>query len=151
LLLRVPPDCEIRNSSARLAPGVDVRGDGGYLVVTPSVHPLGRPYRWVRGQSPWECALLPLPDALIHTLTRAGSATRPPQSERTAALLPAVIPTGQRNTTLLSLAGTMRRRNFSPAAILAALLVENTSRCTPPLPVAEVQRIVHNICRYPPG
>ncbi|MDQ2807384.1 MAG: bifunctional DNA primase/polymerase, partial [Chloroflexota bacterium] len=30
LLLRVPPDCEIRNSSARLAPGVDVRGDGGY-------------------------------------------------------------------------------------------------------------------------
>ncbi|MDQ2806695.1 MAG: bifunctional DNA primase/polymerase, partial [Chloroflexota bacterium] len=151
LLLRVPPDCEIRNSSARLAPGVDVRGDGGYLVVTPSVHPLGRPYRWVRGQSPWECPLLPLPDALIHALTRAGPPARPARSARLSARLPDAIPTGQRNTTLLSLAGTMRRRNCSPAAILAALLVENTSRCTPPLPGAEVQRIVHNITRYPPG
>ena len=152
LLLRVPPACEIRNSSSKLAPGVDVRGDGGYLVVAPSVHPLGRPYRWVRGQSPWECDLLPLPDPLIHALTRAGPARPPPTRPTQLANTPApTIPTGQRNTTLTSLAGTMRRRHFSPAAISAALLIENQARCAPPLPTPEVQRIVRNICRYPPG
>jgi len=153
LLLRVPPDCEIRNSSGKLAPGVDVRGDGGYLVVAPSVHPLGRPYRWVRGQSPWECDLLPLPNPLIHALTRAGPPTTArgtPRVHPEPAETP-TIPTGQRNTTLTSLAGTMRRRDFSPAAITAALLIENDTRCRPPLPEPEVQRIVHNICRYPPG
>ena len=152
LLLRVPPACAIRNSSSKLAPGVDVRGDGGYLVVAPSVHPLGRPYRWVRGQSPWDCALAPLPDALIHTLTRAGPARPPPRPSPTIpTATPTAIPTGQRNTTLTSLAGTMRRRNFSPTAISAALLIENGTRCRPPLPEPEVLRIVRNICRYPPG
>jgi putative DNA primase/helicase len=30
-----PPEVEIRNSQGRLAPGVDVRGTGGYVVVPP--------------------------------------------------------------------------------------------------------------------
>ena len=63
----------------------------------------------------------------------------------------APIPAGRRNATLASLAGTMRRRAMSPAAITAALLVENAARCVPPLPVAEVRRIAASIGRYPPG
>lgn len=29
----------IRNSAGKLGPGLDVRGDGGYVVIPPSVHP----------------------------------------------------------------------------------------------------------------
>lgn len=36
LVFRDPPDVEIRNSQGRIAPGVDVRGTGGYAVVPPS-------------------------------------------------------------------------------------------------------------------
>jgi len=36
------PDKEIRNSASSLAPGVDVRGDGGYIVAAPSSHVSGR-------------------------------------------------------------------------------------------------------------
>lgn len=36
-------------SAGRLSPGIDVRGDGGYVILPPSVHPrTGRPYVWVR-------------------------------------------------------------------------------------------------------
>jgi hypothetical protein len=36
LAFRDPPEIEIRNSQGRIAPGVDVRGTGGYVVVPPS-------------------------------------------------------------------------------------------------------------------
>jgi len=36
LVFRDPPDVEIRNSQGRNAPGVDVRGTGGYVIVPPS-------------------------------------------------------------------------------------------------------------------
>ncbi|MCX7178015.1 MAG: AAA family ATPase [Proteobacteria bacterium] len=36
LLFRVPDGVEIRNSASRLAPGVDVRGEGGYIIMPPS-------------------------------------------------------------------------------------------------------------------
>jgi hypothetical protein len=47
------------------------------------------------------------------------------------------------------MAGTMRRRGFSRAAIEAALLVENGDRCQPPLPQEQVSRIAESIARYP--
>jgi hypothetical protein len=43
------------------------------------------------------------------------------------------IPKGERNATLASWVGSMRRRGMSAVAIEAALLAENTMRCDPPL------------------
>src|SRR5262249_15085341 len=40
------PDCIVRNSAGKLAGGIDVRGDGGYVLVPPSIHPSGRAYAW---------------------------------------------------------------------------------------------------------
>lgn len=45
LFYLAPPGLTIRNR-AGVRPGIDVRGDGGYVIVPPSVHPTGRRYRW---------------------------------------------------------------------------------------------------------
>jgi hypothetical protein len=48
-------------SPGAVLPGVDWRGQGGYVLVAPSVHPSGRRYRWVR---PLGLALPEAPDTL---------------------------------------------------------------------------------------
>ena len=41
------PGLSVKNRT-NLAPGVDVRSDGGYIVAPPSLHPSGRRYQWKR-------------------------------------------------------------------------------------------------------
>lgn len=49
LYFRAPPGVAvIRNSAGKLGPGLDIRGEGGFVVAPPSVHASGRPYAWVR-------------------------------------------------------------------------------------------------------
>ena len=39
---------EVRNSASQLEPGLDIRGDGGYVIFPTSIHPdTGLPYVWV--------------------------------------------------------------------------------------------------------
>jgi hypothetical protein len=59
--------CPIPSSADRIGRGIDVRGDGGYMLAPPSVHPDGPVYRWMNDRS---AAIAP--DWLIH-LTRKPS------------------------------------------------------------------------------
>ena len=54
------PGYEVRNR-AGLAPGIDLRGDGGCIIVPPSVHPSGKRYAWKPGHAPGQIGLAPLP------------------------------------------------------------------------------------------
>jgi len=52
-IYRVPADAGIRNR-VRLAPGVDVRAEGGQIVVSPSRHASGTFYTWINIREPAE-------------------------------------------------------------------------------------------------
>jgi hypothetical protein len=54
-------------SSVRVQPGVDVRGEGGYIVAPPSVHPSGHVYAWELGP---ETSLAPLPNSLLEFVSQ---------------------------------------------------------------------------------
>jgi hypothetical protein len=107
-----------------LAPGIDLKGDGGYVVAPPSAHASGNAYI-----------------AVPHDGSRA---------EFKAALAYEKVPKGNRNDHLASLGGTMRKRGMSREAIEAALLEENRLRCDPLLHEAEVRRVAASIAAYKP-
>lgn len=153
-LFRRPPGKEWKCSASKLAPGVDVRTDGGYIVATPSVIEEGS-YRWGEGLDLDEPAdrLPDPPHWLVLALDQVATGSTPQE-------LPAAddgtdsdghpIPMGQRNDTLARLAGAMRRVGMSVTEIAAALHQTNRVRCQPPLPDQEVDRIASSIGRYRP-
>ena len=133
--------------SKPIAEGVDVKADGGYVVVPPSSHMSGEPYRWESAGHPEDVPLAALPIWLCAKLTQRLK----PGSQPSAALPSKTIREGQRNRTLASLAGAMRRHGADEATILHSLRSHNRQHCAPPLPEQEVNRIAGSIAKYPAG
>ena len=144
-LLFQHPGVPIKNSAGVLGPGLDVRGDGGYIIVSPSKHVSGGVYEWDIEHHPDRLAPPPLPAWLLTLLSDKRD------GHHIIEAIGEIIGEGQRNATLTSLAGTMRRRGASQTAILAALRAENTARCQPAIEDAEIQKIAASVARYAPG
>lgn len=69
-----------RNSASLLAPKVDVRGEGGYVVIPPSIHPdAKRPYVWAAIGDP-----TPFPVDLLATATESRRGAKSAPVEHTA-------------------------------------------------------------------
>jgi hypothetical protein len=61
------PNPRIRNTNGKLGKGIDTRGDGGYIVLAPSVHPSGKLYQWLHEYEP-EYGLDPMPAELAELI-----------------------------------------------------------------------------------
>jgi putative DNA primase/helicase len=146
------PGSYIKSSNGELAPGLDVKGDGGSVVAPPSLHLSGKRYAWVEGCSPDDIEVAPLPGWLLTRMQATGDRQGNPSKGESSprVMLAQRIPESRRNDTLTSLAGAMRRRGMTEVEICAALLVANRDRCDPPLPDWEVKRIAAGITRYAP-
>ena len=58
----------IRNSAGKLGPGLDVRSDGGYIIVSPSIGQNGARYRWLRTPGPGQTSIADAPPWLLDLL-----------------------------------------------------------------------------------
>lgn len=144
LYFRLGEHDPIRNSAGKIGPGLDIRGDGGYVVAPPSVHPSGRKYEWSVDSA---VEFADAPDWL-HTLIAepsGGSKGRP--LEAWHALLTSPIPNGQRNSTLAEITGKLLFHDVNLVLIRDLLVCVNAARCDPPLTVEEVEAIVASVAR----
>jgi bifunctional DNA primase/polymerase-like protein/primase-like protein len=120
-----------------VAPGIDIRANGSYVVAPPSVHRSGQRYIWAPLANLNVIPLAPLP---IEVVALAEAKNPQPKPE-------GPIPHGRRNDTLARLAGGMRGMGMGLQAINAALAAENV-RCDPPLTAAELGRIAKSMATY---
>ncbi len=132
----------IRNSTGR-HPGLDVRGEGGYIVVAPSLHESGIRYEWELSSRPGEIDIGEWPDRVLIEFSKHNG-----HGNGSVLAVEGDIPEGQRNATMASLAGSMRHRGMSTLAMAEALVIENQARCKPPLPDEEVRQIAASVGRY---
>lgn len=126
----------VRNSAGKVGPGIDVRGDGGYVVAPPSLHASGKRYAWALGADPaaakpvalpaWLLAVLvekPKPAAVPRELGFADDAGRHWLGKALAKTEP-----GQRNNTGHWLACQLRD-NRVPLYEAEFLMIEYAERC----------------------
>ncbi|MEU1467216.1 bifunctional DNA primase/polymerase [Streptomyces sp. NPDC005761] len=147
-----PPDVSVPNSAGRLAPGIDIRGVGGYLVGPGSVTARGA-YRLVPGTGTLPPA--PCPSALLQLLTPPARPSRHPgHPDQGRGLVQFVLAAdeGQRNTRLFWAACRAYEHGFgdtlADALTRAAVrtgLPEHEARAT----IASAARLTTTRCEPP--
>lgn len=142
------PAFPVHNSEGKLGPGLDIRGLGGYVVAAPSIHPeTRRAYDWDGIEEIEQQQLAEAPAWLLEWLRTQG---QPGGKVAGPSPVPAKIPKGKQHSTLVSIAGSMRRRGLEADEIYAALKVINETRCTEPGPDRNIRRIAESVAKYPP-
>ncbi len=147
------PDFEVGNRRGNLE-HIDIRGDNGYVLLPPSIHPNGKQYHW-RGvdggaeRRPRLQNALPLPPlalAFLRSINLGTEGGNPKGSLKHAVpALPERIPKGQRNAALTAEAGSIARAARDGEEIERKLIAFNLGRCDPPLSEREVLGIQKRI------
>lgn len=141
-------DGPVRSSQGVLAPGVDVRGDGGMVLAPPSV---------IHADIPLDSGAV-RKAALVYEWVAEGAKVarlsaallNPPERREGRATLSGSFGEGERHRAMLSLAGVMRSKGCEFPEIQAALRALNESRFKPPLEVQWVDKMAKSIMQYSP-
>lgn len=151
----MPEGLHLGNSVGRsdgksgIAPGIDVRGDGGLIVAPPSS--TAAPYRW--SMEPTRDAISELPPWLLKLIT----GPKPPSpaapalvSSKHAQLSTSLdlIAEGGRNDFLFREVCALAANGLEGEVLASRAQQINQSRCRPPLPEDEVLQIVSSALRY---
>jgi hypothetical protein len=136
-----PPELVIPNSAGRLGPGIDVRGDGGFVLAPGSIFN-GEPYELLHPGP-----TLPAPEWLLTLLVASPNGHTGARYQVPAA----PVLEGQRNDALFRLAASMRARGSEGAVIAAAIAAMNETQCVPPLSSDELEQITASAMAYPKG
>jgi hypothetical protein len=135
----------ITNKRGTLPAGIDIRGEGGYVIAAPSAG------YTVEHRAPIADAPPQLLEMLKDEPRAPGAASR--GRSRSGASIPddgGPIPDGTRDETLTRIAGRLHDGTRDLAQLEDDLQAVNESRCLPPLPPEQVRKIARSVYRYEP-
>jgi len=152
-----PGDHVLYNSAQVVAPGVDTRGQGGYIVLPPSIHASGNRYQMHK-----VVEVKPAPLWLLEAFREDSpkdSSTRPvidfqAYRECRSSLGGSVIVEGERNDRLFRIGCAVWGKGevLGRADLFQKMMEANHARVLPPLDSEEVWKLADNIAgRYPRG
>jgi hypothetical protein len=126
----------IRNSQ-KMGNSIHLRGEGGYVVAPPSIHPKTQAeYEWI--EAPWKVPFAELPQMVLEELQKVASSQRPLKELYNG------VPVGERNTSLARLAGRWVAAGLSLEECFEIASMWN-QRNNPPLDDKEVKKTVKSI------
>lgn len=143
---------------ANALPGIDWRGQGGYVVAPPSLHSSGRRYEWEPGFGPDEHAFAELPAELVKLFSstpapsKLGASPSHGEIDITAYAIGMVrLQVGERNNMMARIAGHLLGINTPKPAALATLWAiaqqAETDDQHPAVTLQEVQATLDSIAR----
>jgi len=132
-------------------PGLDIRGEGGYVVGPQSMHERGTRYEWSLLSSPDDVSLAPMPDWLIRLAQKKSSHQQQEEGSKPKWVTEALkgVPEGQRNDTCFRLAQYFRPK--LPEDTTLNILLDFASKCTPPMDEDEVRKTVRSAYTFSPA
>ena len=139
------PGTPVPNSVGMLGPGLDVRGDGGFVVGVGSRHRSGRPYAWDVTADPDMVVLAAVPPSLLERMRTRARARLPVEG------IPLVLRKGERNDRLFQIGWALRCYGLGEDALRHCLTAVNHTHATPPLDDEEVARIARERGALHPG
>lgn len=126
----------------------DVRGEGGYAVAPPSIHPTGKQYRWMNGRGLDDLPIAELPEdvcqAILSYQQESGSSEKGQGPRTFLKDLYQGVSEGGRNDSLARLVGSWANDGLSYEDCLKTALAVNTFN-NPPLDDKEVESVVKSI------
>jgi hypothetical protein len=141
-------DDSVRNSAGQVAPGLDVRGAGGYVVLPPSLHRCGQRYEWI--DPPLSVPLAPAPTWLM---SLAFMRPRKRTARRHAGESLKMIAAGKRHDALIRFCGLLRSCGLGEDAIVECgfALLKHHAVNDPPMDLEQAEHDMRDVARrYPP-
>jgi putative DNA primase/helicase len=144
------PGPKVANSASQVGAGIDVRGDGGYIVGPGSRHIIGRYYEISVDHHPDDVGLSDVPAWLLTLMSgpapaRGNGVPVAALPETWRKLVAEGVCEGRRNDAVARLAGLLLRQDIDPLVALDLVRCWNAQRCRPPLDDAEIVRTCNSI------
>jgi putative DNA primase/helicase len=136
-VFRYPDGEKISNSASKIAPKIDVRGEGGYVAAPPSIHPSGRAYEWLNDDEPAEAQIWLIELARAEIQKSEGG----PKEKRDLGLVLNGVPKGQRDD-LINRYVWSRLTKGNTADEVKTLVAEAAQNCDPPFSIQEALKKV---------